>query len=338
MRRMQSNDAMKILFLLRAFNLGGAQRQVIALAGGLHKRGHDVGVAVFYNDSHYERQLQDCGVRLYPLEKSGRWDIGSFLVKLVRLVRTERPDILHAYLGVPNACSVLMKLLFPGLRVVCGIRSSARATSGYGWLESGIDKAIRWIGRYADLTISNSVEGAEYAMGGGVPERRIIVIPNGIDVDAFSPDPEGRARLRKEWGVSPEEPLIGIVGRVHPIKDHKSFLQAALLLLQEEPSFKFVVVGEGVPEYESELKMFAKQMNVEDRVIWAGVRSDLRSVYSSLDVLCSSSYSEGFSNVIGEAMACGVPCAVTDVGIRRGLLGSSGPYVRPAMPLAWLPR
>ena len=166
-------------------------------------------------------------------------------------------------------------------------------------------------------------------MGGGVPERRIIVIPNGIDVDAFSPDPEGRARLRKEWGVSPEEPLIGIVGRVHPIKDHKSFLQAALLLLQEEPSFKFVVVGEGVPEYESELKMFAKQMNVEDRVIWAGVRSDLRSVYSSLDVLCSSSYSEGFSNVIGEAMACGVPCAVTDVGDSARIVGEFGTVCPP---------
>lgn len=321
---------MKILFLLRALNLGGAQRQLIALAGGLRRRGHRIVVATFYNDSHYEKKLQDCGVPLYALEKSGRWAIGSFLWKLVRLVKTEEPDILHSYLPVPNAASVLLKPFFPKLRIVCGVRCA----SDHGeWrrdrLAWRMDKAASWLARHADLTITNSLAGAAYAKNRGVAEERMIVIPNGIDVEEFYPDREGGNRLRRAWGVTAEEILVGIVGRLNPVKDHKTFIEAASLLLERNPSFRFVVVGDGTPDYQIELKKLAQEKKAGDHVIWAGIRSDMRSVYSSFDVLCSTSCSEGFSNVIGEAMACGVPCAVTDVGDSARIVGALGVIAPP---------
>jgi len=163
----------------------------------------------------------------------------------------------------------------------------------------------------------------------------MTVIPNGIDTEHFKPDPMARKLIRAEWGVADNEILIGLVARLDPMKDHSTFLRAATMLAQERPDVRFVCVGDGAEPYKSEVRRLATELALGDRLIWAGARHDMPAVWNALDLaVSSSSYGEGFSNTIAEAMACGVPCVVTDVGDSALIVGDAGIIVQPSMPAA----
>ena len=169
----------------------------------------------------------------------------------------------------------------------------------------------------------------------------MVVIPNGIDTDQFRPDKNARTRQRRTWGIDDSEQLIGLVARLDPMKGHPVFLAAAAQLAAQYRATRFVCVGDGPEAYRNELKTLAHELGLEDRLIWAGASSDMAAVYNALDISTSSSgFGEGFSNAIGEAMACEVPCVVTDVGDsawiveeRRGVVPAGDPE---ALCSAWL--
>jgi glycosyltransferase involved in cell wall biosynthesis len=163
----------------------------------------------------------------------------------------------------------------------------------------------------------------------------MVVISNGIDTERFQPDSEAGAKVRAEWGVSENTILIGLVGRLDPMKDHPTFLKAAALLSEERQDVRFVCVGVGEETYAKELYQLTNKLGILEQVIWAGGRSDMPKVYNALNIASSSSsYGEGFANVIGEAMACGVPCVVTDVGDSAWIVGDTGIVVPPKNPEA----
>lgn len=319
-----------ILFLARSLDRGGAERQLVVLANGLAVHGHNVLVAVFYGGGAYESELAQGGVRIINLSKRGRWDILPFLYRLATLLRNEHPVVLHSYLCVPNILAAMLKPLMPGTRIIWGVRASNMDLFRYDslsrfsyWLECRLS-------RFAGLIIANSHAGRSYAVAHGFPAKRVAVIPNGIDTQCFRFDPQGRKRIRAEWHVYEDELLIGLVARIDPMKDHAMFLQAANLLAAQYPKLRFACVGNGAPDYSEHLKQVAIALSLRERMIWAGALDDMAAVYSALDIFCSSSsYGEGFSNTIGEAMACGVPCVVTDVGDSALIVGATGSVVPP---------
>jgi glycosyltransferase involved in cell wall biosynthesis len=159
----------------------------------------------------------------------------------------------------------------------------------------------------------------------------MIVIFNGIDVNHFQPDLKTGKIVCQEWGISANTILIGMIGRLHPMKDHSTFLKAAALLIQERQDVRFVCVGrEEQQDYAKELYELTNVLGITEQVIWAGARVDMPDVYNALNILVSASaYGEGFSNAIGEAMACGKPCVVTDVGDSASIVGNQGIVVPP---------
>lgn len=323
---------MKILFLLRALNCGGAERQLVLLARGLRQRGHDVAVAVFYPGGPLEAELRESAVPVIFLHKRGRWDVVRFLARLVQTVLHERPDVLHSYIS--NLVTVFVQPFLPSMKIVWGVRSSYMDFSRYNWLfRASYAVACRLSGS-ADLIIANSHAGRQCHVAGGYPEEKMVVIPNGIDTKRFFPNSDARWRIRAEWGVLREEELIGLVGRLDPMKDHETFFQAALLLLQARRTARFVCVGDGPSEYRTLLQARAHSLGLSDHILWVGMRSDVADVYNALDLLVNCSYGEGFSNVIGEAMACGIPCVVTDVGDSGLVVGGMGELVPTKDPVA----
>lgn len=318
-----------ILFLARSLDRGGAERQLVVLAKGLARRGQTVAVAVFFGGGVYEAELADAGVRVINLGKQGRWDILSFLNCLVRLLRKERPTVLHSYLGVPNILATVLKPLFPGTRIIWGIRASNVDLSRYDWLSRFSYSLERRLARFADRIIANSQAGKQYAVGNGFPEDKIVVIPNGINTEYFRFDPEGRRQVRAEWAIGESQILIGLVARLDPMKDHPTFLEAASHIAHECDVVHFVCVGDGPSAYAEALKQQAATLGLNGRLTWAGSRDNMPAVYSALDIATSSSFGEGFSNTIAEAMACGVPCVVTDVGDSALIVGDTGSVVAP---------
>lgn len=322
---------MKILFLIRSLEAGGAERQLVLLANGLKKRGHQVDVAVFYPGGCFEKDLKD--VPLHSLGKTGRWDIAGFIQRLHQLVRELRPDVLHGYMGTANVLSALLKPAQNNMSVVWGVRASNMDLAEYDWLSRVFYYLESILGITANLIIANSgaaIQANENRLGFA---KKIVLSHNGIDTDSFSRDEDSGRLIREKWGIDANEVLVGMVGRIDPMKDHSTFLQAAARASVEMPQLKFVCVGGGSAKLLHELKLESDTLGLGEKVLWAGHVGDMNAVYSSLDLLSlSSAFGEGFPNVVGEAMACGVPCVVTDVGDAARVVGDCGAVVPPKSP------
>lgn len=323
---------MKILLLCRSLAVGGTERQIVVLAKGLHQRGHEVTVMVFYPNGAMERELHESGVPVFNLRKSGRWDLFFFFVRAVRGVWKLKPGVIYGFLGPANILTAFLKPIFSKTKVVWGVRASNVNLDRYSWLMRLVYRIECWLSRFADLIICNSRAGLEYAALHGFPKWKMTVIPNGIDTEYFKPEAAARERIRSEWGVAESEILIGLVARLDPIKDHQTFLRAAAMLIQERTDVRIVCVGEGAKPYREELHRQASALGLDERLIWAEARSDMPAVYNALDIASSSSDGEGFSNAIAEAMASGVPCVVTNVGDSASIVDNTGIVVPPAMP------
>ncbi len=160
------------------------------------------------------------------------------------------------------------------------------------------------------------------------------MIHGGVDSDRFKPDCDSGRRGRKAWVVDDNAFLIGLVGRLDPMKDHLTFFNAAELLSGRQLNVRFACVGGGPQHYAARLRHVAENYEIADRLIWASEREDMPDVYNALDIACSSSIGEGMPNVIAEVMAWGVPCVVTDVGDSALLVGAAGFVVSPDDPYA----
>jgi glycosyltransferase involved in cell wall biosynthesis len=139
--------------------------------------------------------------------------------------------------------------------------------------------------------------------------------------------------LRRIWGLSDRAFVIGCVARLDPMKDHANLLNAAARFAREDSDVRFVCVGHGPATYRDELKRLAGSLGLADRVLWADEVADMKAVYNAFDIATlASAFGEGFPNVVGEAMACGIPVAATDVGDVRAIAAGSGEVVPPRNP------
>lgn len=313
---------MKVLFLTRSLETGGAERQLTVLAGGLAGRGHAVRVATFYAGGGFEAELAGRGVDIHDLRKGGRWDTAGFLRRLADLIRRERPDALYAFLGTPNIMAALLRPFTPMGRLAWSIRASNMDLRKYGSAARASYALERRLSGVPDVIIANSHAGMRHAVANGFPEAHIVVVPNGFDTQRFRPDRALGAPLRAAWGIQEGQRVIGFVGRLDPTKDHPTFLAAAARLA--DPALRFVVVGDGPPAYRERLQAEARALGLEDRVVWAGALADMPAVYNAFDLAALVSTSEGFPNTLGEAMACGVSCVTSDVGDAAQIVADTG--------------
>jgi glycosyltransferase involved in cell wall biosynthesis len=325
----------RILFLIRSLNYGGAQRQLITLLKALDKRQFAITVATFYDGGGLRPELEQIeGINVVSLSKQGRWDLLPFLWRLLRLGYDVRPHIVHGYMSVANELMLLVGRLV-GARVVWGLRVSHMDFARYDWAPGLTFRFGALLSYFADLIIANSYAGRQFHVAHQYDGRRLAVVHNGIDTNHYRPDALAGAHMRERWGVPPATPLIGMVGRLDPQKDHETFLQAAALLAARRPEVRFICVGGGTAAFTAGLQEQAAQLGIAERVLWPGTFDDMPAVYNGLTLSTSASaYGEGFSNVIGESMACGVPCVVTDVGDSALVVADDDYVVPPQNPAA----
>ena len=298
---------MNIAFIIRDLGHGGAQRQLVLLAGGLVRAGHEVSVLHFY-DGAFRAELATAGVQTICIGKKSRWDLAGFFIRLIQAARSVRPEVLHGYLAESNLMALFLKPFCGFPRVVWGVRDSQSDAHLWGMLSKASFRLNCLLARFADLILCNSQAGRDYYADRGYPLKRMHVIPNGIDTERFKPQPR-----------TPNEVLtFGLVGRMNPMKDHATFLAAAAL----DPHAKFIIVGSGDAAYEQQMRDLSARLGIANRVTWLPAQHDMPAVYAKFDCLVNSSaFGEGFSNVIGEAMACGVPCIASNVGDSAWIIG-----------------
>jgi glycosyltransferase involved in cell wall biosynthesis len=172
--------------------------------------------------------------------------------------------------------------------------------------------------------------------GLGYAPRKMVVIPNGFDLSQFRPHAQARTSLRRELGIPEEAPLIGVAARFHALKGHRNFVEAAALLHAVCPDVHFVLCGRDVDRKNAELTGWIHQAGagLGDVCHLLGVREDMPRFFAAIDIATSPSVSEAFPIAIGEAMACGTPCVVTNVGDSAALVGDTGRVVPAGNPNA----
>ena len=322
-----------MLLLARSLDVGGAERQLVLLAKGLKERGHSVEVAVFYRRvGVLTSELQESGVEVIDLQKKGRWDLLFFMARTIRELRRRGPGIIYSFLGGANMVATAVLPFLPKTRLVWSIRASNMDLSEYDWLHRFSYGVERRLSNSPRLIIANSSAGATFAVQNGFPASKVVVVPNGIDTSRFRPDAQLRRRQRQAFGLGPDHIALGVLARLDPQKGHAIFLRAASIVAEKAPNLRFLCIGQGLEL--ARLRRLSDELGLGDRVTFTGEQDSVAAL-SALDLACSCSvWGEGFSNSIAEAMACGLPCIVTDVGDSAAIVGEAGIVVPPGSPAA----
>ena len=171
----------------------------------------------------------------------------------------------------------------------------------------------------------------------GYSDKYAKIIPNGFNCEHFKPSDTARPKLLHLLNIGEDAFLIGLIARNHKMKGHESFLYAAGELLNKYPKVHFVLAGSGIDKKNMKLTKQINDLKINKHVHLLGEQKEMAGITAGLDIACSSSaWGEGFSNVIGEAMACGVPCVVTGVGDSAYIVGKTGLTVKPGNRKAFL--
>jgi glycosyltransferase involved in cell wall biosynthesis len=331
----QAVTRLKILLMVRALGFGGTERQIVYLAQGLARRGHQVSVVTFYPGGAFADAFSGGNPEWFVAGKRGRWDVVVFSCRLRRSLAARQPDVIYSFLPVPNLLAALFRAAFcRGAALVWGVRGTPLDLTRYDWLERASIRLERWASHVPDLVIANSRCGAAWARGSAFGATRVATIVNGIDTDRFRPAaPEERAAARAALGCPRAALVVAVVARLDPMKDHPAFLEALALTAQTEPHIVGLIVGDGPQPVVARLRARAVALGIADRVIWGAARRQVGEIYHAADILClPSAFGEGFPNVVGEAMACGLSCIVTSVGDAADLVGMTGRVVAPRDP------
>jgi glycosyltransferase involved in cell wall biosynthesis len=313
-----------IAFILRAPEIGGAERQLVELLRGLDPSQFQTTVFLFYKHGLLRREFESIpGVTLRDLDKKSRWDMAGFARRLQRAVREIRPDVLYGCLGVANELALLTGRL-EGVKVVWSLGAAFTDLSLYDWTARPMFELGKRLSRYPDRIIINSHAGLEYHRAQGWDVSRMDVIPNGFDTVRFTRDADAGAAVRRELGIGSDELLIGMCARVDPIKNHALLLDAASRVTARHPHVRFVCVGGGPAELRDKLERDSESRGLKSRVLWTGPRNDTPAIFNAFDIHCLCSLGEGLPNATGETMACEVPNVVTDVGDAARVVGDTG--------------
>lgn len=311
--------------VITGLSTGGAEMMLLKLVSGSRPIVSS-SVVSLADSGTIGPAISALGVPVYALGMSRATPDPVKLFALMRRTRQVHPDLIQGWMYHGNLMATLTAVTARGpLPVLWNIRQTvydlARERPATGLV---IRLGARLSGRAAAI-IYNSVTSAQQHEALGYRRDKRIILPNGFDCETFRPDQEARSSFRRELGVPEDSLLVGLMARYHPMKDHAGFLRAAAIIRRSHPTVRFVLAGAGVSREEPALLNAIQREGLEGGVFLLGERKDTARINAALDIACSSSaWGEGFSNSIGESMACAVPCAVTDIGDSAFIVGNTG--------------
>ena len=308
------SQRLKVLLVIPTLDQSGAEKQLTLLATGLPRDAFDVHVFALTRGGPYAETLQAAGIPVTVFGKRFKFDPGV-LRRLKRAILDLQPDVVHPWLFAANAYVRLALGRHPAIPIIVSERCVDTWKSRWQlWLDRFL------IPRTARL-VGNSTPVVEYYRAQGFPADRSLAIPNGMPVPpSLSPEERTQARTAalSGLGLDPSAFVVGYVGRLAPQKRVDDLIWAFELLRIIQPQTALLIVGEG-PE-RTRLEKFCVQIKLMDQVRFLGHRADAASWLPLLDAFWLASDFEGQSNSLMEAMACGLPCVVSDIAPNRELI------------------
>lgn len=271
--------------------------------------------------------LIEAGISVDVLGMTSMRDMPRVLLRLIGIFRERRPDIVQTWMYHSDLLGGLAARMAGIGGIIWGVRTTDLQEGGKSTTVL-VRKVCAWLSGFLPKYIVCAAEASRRShIAVGYNASRMLVIPNGFDLTRLQATDEQRSAIRSGAGIEASDIVIGSLGRFHPVKDHASFVAAAGLLAPRYSRLKFLLVGRELLSSNAELQRLIEATWYAERFILLGERQDVASCLKAMDIFCLHSRTEGFPNVLGEAMAMGLPCITTDVGDAAYLLGNDGVVV-----------
>lgn len=321
---------MKICHIITGLETGGAEMMLYKLLSTDNLKHFDHVVLSLKDEGTMAEYIKNLGVPVFCLGMSPGKPTPTGGWRLIKLIRQLKPDIIQGWLYEGNFSALLAWILVSRKsKVIWSIRFSLHELKKVDGLTRGLIRLEAKLSTFPIRILYNSRTSMEQHEKLGFSSNRSLFLPNGIDCDQFKPDANARFKLRSSLELDFNTFLIGRIARYHLIKDYANFIMAAKKIVFKFSNVHFVLSGRGVVQSNTSLAAMIQDKGIVEKFHFLGDRRDIPEIMAALDVHVSSSCSEAFPNVIGEAMACCVPSVVTDVGDCREIVGKTGIVVPP---------
>jgi len=336
---MVENDGrVRVLRVIARLNIGGPAKHVALLTKRLDPTVYDTTLVCGKispeegDMGYYAEQMGVQPIVLAGLRRNiSILDDVVVLWRMYRLMRQLRPHIVHTHTAKAGFIGRFAAWM-AGVPVIVHTFHGHVFTGYFSPNKVRVFLALeRMVARISDaiLALTNSLRKELSETYHITAKNRIMVLPLGLDLQPFTRMERMKGGIRQQYKLDPLTPLVGIVGRLAPVKNHALFLHAAQIILNQRPNVKFLIVGDG--ELRAASQELARELGIQDAVIFAGWMQDVRGVFADLNVKVLCSHNEGTSVSVIEALATSCPVVSTDVGGMRDLLegGKLGRLVPP---------
>lgn len=311
------------LHIISGLHDGGAEASLFQLCRGEPRFAHRV--VSMMGEGKYGPLLRRAGIPVHTLDMPrGRVTIAG-LFKLYRVLCNEQIDVVQTWMYHADLMGGLMAHIASSAPVFWNIRHGDLRTGDVSRSAILSARACARLSRHIPRgIICCAGTAAESHAKLGYDANRMTVIPNGVDIDRFHLNSGFREEIRTEFGIEPDTVLLGNVGRFNPVKNHAGLLQAMATLRDRRVHFRCLFVGPQINPENAVLLDAIERYKLQDQVILVGPRTDVEKIMNAIDIHVSASRTEGFPNVLAEAMACGTPCVTTDAGDASKIIGDNG--------------
>jgi glycosyltransferase involved in cell wall biosynthesis len=289
----------KICYLIGQLGKGGAEKQLYELVKGINRKVFDPVVISLNQGGYWGGEIRKLNIRLIELQRKRSFEFAR-LFKLIKILKAEKPDIVHTYMFAANSYGRIAAIIDRVPVIIASERNLVEIGKDKNKFDIYIDKLLA---PFSQGIICNSDKASKslvekYSFNGS----KVFTVHNGIDASPV------------RNGISNRIKIIGTVGSLYPQKNHSLFLDMAKIVLErsENKDIKFLIVGKG--PLRNELERCSKALNIESNVAFAGEREDVPELLQTMDIFVMTSLYEGLPNAIIEAMAAGLPVIATDVG------------------------
>jgi glycosyltransferase involved in cell wall biosynthesis len=318
------NFSIRIIHIITTLDYGGAENMLFKLVSSTASNPCYQQMVISLTDKGgFGPLLEKQGIRVHAVGLNGRCTDAFKLAELIRQIRIFKPHILQSWLYHADLVGTLLFKFAKGAKLVWNIRCSDMDFKRYAWTTRLIFLLLQRFSGIPSAVCANSQAGIVAHQKRGYHPKKWIWIPNGFDTHRFKPQSKGGA-LKKKLGIPLSSTVIGMVARFDPMKDFDTFFRAANIVREIDGRVHFILVGNKVDPDNPYLCRLVNLYQLSKVVHMLGRRDDVDNIYPQIDIFTLSSFGEGFPNVIGEAMASGVPCVATDVGDSKLIIEDTG--------------